>query len=143
MAGRAWIRRPAQLSWNGPRTFRLPPSQQIAIFPICTPDAHGMQKGLFRQWMASSQGVPSQQQGVGRLLERLSEVVGTARHRLPKAVWRLERRPLKRSSAGASARGLILVLFEPPPLALDLAGADTPAGCRTDGSSVELATDRH
>jgi|ERR1035441_7090095 hypothetical protein len=39
-------------------------------------------------------------------LERLSEVVGTARHRLQKADWRLERRPLKRSLAGALAEGL-------------------------------------
>src|ERR1035437_3579669 len=32
--------------------------------------------------------------------------MGTARHRLQKADWRLERRPLKRSLAGALARGL-------------------------------------
>ena len=67
----------------------------------CTGDA----KGTIASVGSQSPGGTETAMGVGKPLERLSEVVGTARHRLQKAELRPERRPLERSLAGALARG--------------------------------------
>jgi hypothetical protein len=65
------IWRPAQLCRNGQRSFKQPPRQQVAIFPICTPDVQGMLTGLQRQWLATAKPVPSQELGVETPPERL------------------------------------------------------------------------
>src|ERR1035437_5944272 len=109
MAGRDWIWRPARLSRNGQRSFKQPPRQQVAIFPICTPDAQGMRRGLLGQWLATPRPVRREERGARTPPERhwSGGMCRRRRATLPvKGAWE---RQIRRNDSGVFQRRKVLV----------------------------------